>query len=98
MRVTQFQGGKKMKSRIMDRYNNAINNYEELFGDSNDIYKYVSTWDYDEEDFKKLAQKIETCIYKKKRYTKLYVSIIEKVYLKTLYKLLAPTNKQVLLL
>lgn len=42
----------------MDRYEIALNSYIEFFGDDEDICEYVSTWDYNENDFYKLAQKL----------------------------------------
>lgn len=71
----------------MDRYEIALNSYIEFFGDDEDICEYVSTWDYNENDFYKLAQKLECCIEKRKRY-KVYVSFLEKIYYKTIYKII----------
>lgn len=72
----------------MNRYDIVLNNYIEAFGDDEDICEYVSTWDYDENDFSKLAQKLENCIEKRKQYKKLYVSFLEKIYCKTIYKVI----------
>ncbi len=73
----------------MDRYDIALNNYIELFGDDEDICEYVSTWDYDENDFSQLAQKLENCVKKRKRYKRIYVSFLEKIYYKTIYKIIS---------
>lgn len=42
----------------MDRYDIALKNYIDFFGDDEDISEYVSTWDYNENDFVQLANKL----------------------------------------
>lgn len=72
----------------MNRYDIALNNYIKFFGNAEDINEYVSTWDYNEKDFLKLAEKLEYCILKRKRYKKIYVSFLQKVYYKTICKVI----------
>lgn len=72
----------------MNRYNIALNNYKNIFGDDEDICEYVSTWDYNENDFVQLAKKLEYCIKNKQRYKKVYVSFFKKIYYKTIYKII----------
>lgn len=72
----------------MDKFEKVIDNYIKMFGSTKDIDKYVSTWDYTEKDFDKLAEQIQNCVKCGKRYSKLYVSLSEKIYDKTIYKFL----------
>ena len=72
----------------MDRYDIALKNYIDFFGDDEDISEYVSTWDYNENDFVQLAKKLEYCIEKRQKYKKVYMSFLEKIYYKTIYKII----------
>ncbi|MBQ2917111.1 MAG: hypothetical protein IJE59_02915 [Clostridia bacterium] len=72
----------------MDKYDKAIKDYVKMFGDTRDINEYVSTWEYTEKDFEKLAEQLKKCIKNRKRYSKLYVSLFKKFYYKTIYKFL----------
>lgn len=72
----------------MDKFEEAIENYIKMFGSTNDIDKYVSTWDYTENDFDRLAEQIQNCVKCGKRYSKLYVSLLKKIYYITIYKFL----------
>lgn len=72
----------------MKRYDRVLKEYIDLFGNCDDVYKYVSTWEYKENDFIKLAERLEYCVKVKKRYEQVYISFLEKIYYKTLYKVL----------
>lgn len=73
----------------MDRYIRALESYIQMFGNDDDINEYVSTWDYNEEDFRELAKKLEYCVIKRKKYKNIYVSILQKIYYKTIYNIIA---------
>ena len=54
----------------MNVYDKVYEKYKNKFRD-NDLVEYLSTWDYDDEDFKKLAQELNNCIEKNKTYKQL---------------------------
>ena len=66
----------------------AINEYIKIFGTDDDINEYISTWDYDDNDFERLAGEIEDCVRKRKKYKNVYISFWQKLYYKTIYKIL----------
>ncbi len=68
------------------RCKKAMDQYENLFGTPNDLHEYLSTWYYCDNDWNELAEKIENCVKKRKKYKKLYMTLIERIYYKTIYK------------
>ena len=54
-----------MKNKGAIRFEKAIKKYINLFGTSNDIFEYLSTWDYSDEDWNELSEKIENCVKQK---------------------------------
>ena len=66
----------------------AINEYIKIFGTDDDINEYILTWDYDDNDFERLAGEIEDCVRKRKKYKNVYISFWQKLYYKTIYKIL----------
>ena len=70
------------------KYKKAVNEYIRIFGTDEDIIEYSSTWEYDDNDFERLAGEIEDCVRKRKKYKNLYVSFWQKLYYKTIYKIL----------
>ena len=56
-----------MKSKGEIRFEKAIKKYINLFGTSDDIFEYLSTWDYNDKDWNELAEKIENCVKKRKK-------------------------------
>ena len=69
---------------ISKRYNKALEDYIVSFGNTQDLNKYISTWDYTEQDFLELAIRLENCIKLKKRYKHLYMCLIERIYQNTI--------------
>lgn len=63
----------------MNVYDKVYEKYKNKFRD-NDLVEYLSTWDYDDEDFKKLAQELNNCIEKNKTYKQLYVPFWKKIF------------------
>ena len=69
------------------KYVEALESYEKTFGDINDLNEYVSTWDYDDNDFIEFTKKIENCVAKRKRYKYLYVNWFYRTFHKLICKI-----------
>ena len=62
------------------KYKKAVNEYIRIFGTDEDIIEYSSTWEYDDNDFERLAGEIEDCIRKRKN-IKIYMFLFGKNYI-----------------
>lgn len=82
--LTKLLKNDKSDNIITKRYTEAEEAYIRLFGNKDDLNKYLSTYDYSDEDFLKLAIKLENCIKCKKRYKYLYMTFIERIWKSTL--------------